>query len=181
VEPARGEPDDRVPGARGARVDEPRPLHDADAEAGQVELVLRHQARVLRGLSADERTARLAAALGDAGHQLGHVERVQPAHGDVVEERDGLRAGARDVVGAHRDQVHADRVVPPQGGRDGRLRPDAVGRGHDDGLPDPGRAGERGAESAEVAQDLGPAGGGHRRPHQLHRALARRDVHPAFR
>ena len=48
------------PGPDGRAVDQPVALDDPDAEAGQVELVLVHEPRVLRRLAADERAAGLA-------------------------------------------------------------------------------------------------------------------------
>ena len=50
------------------------------------------------------------------------LRRVEPADGDVVEEDQRLGAGADDVVGAHRDEVDADRVPAPERGGDRGLR-----------------------------------------------------------
>ena len=82
------------PGPGRRPVQQPRPLADADAEPRQVELVGLHQARVLRRLAADQRAARLAAAVGDPRDQRRHPLRVQPPDRDVVEERQRLGAGA---------------------------------------------------------------------------------------
>ena len=90
-------------------------LDDADAAAGEVELVRLEEAGVLGRLAADERGARLAAAGGDAADELGDADRIEPADGDVVEEGQRLGAGAHDVVGAHRDEVDADRVEAADG------------------------------------------------------------------
>ena len=72
------------------------------------------QARVLGRLAADERAAGLAAARRDAADEAGDGLRVEPADGDVVEEGERLGAAADDVVGAHRDEVDADRVPAPR-------------------------------------------------------------------
>ena len=72
-----------------------------------------HDARVLGRLPADERGPGLAAAGRDPADELGDADRVEPADRDVVEEGERLGAGAHDVVGAHRDEVDADRVEPP--------------------------------------------------------------------
>jgi hypothetical protein len=68
---------------------------------------------VLRRLAADERAAGIAAAGGDATHQAGDGLGIQPADGDVVEERERLGAAADHVVRAHRDEIDADRVPAP--------------------------------------------------------------------
>ena len=60
MEPGRRQPDDHVAGADRRPVDEVGPFDDADAEARQVELIGLHQARVLGGLAADQRTAGIA-------------------------------------------------------------------------------------------------------------------------
>ena len=176
VEARRGEPDDRVAGLRRRPVEQAVALGDADAEAGEIELVRLHEARVLGRLAADERTARLAAALRDARDELRDVARLEAPDRDVVEERERLGAAAHDVVRAHRDEVLADRVVPAQRPRDGRLRAHAIGRGHDHRLAEPGRDRDRGAEPAEAAQDLGAARRRDRGAHQLDRALPGIDV-----
>src|SRR5207249_12146683 len=66
-----GQPYDRVACPRLAAVQPSFALDDADAEAGQVELVGLHHARVLSGLSPDQRAPSLAAALRDPTHDLG--------------------------------------------------------------------------------------------------------------
>ena len=64
----------------------------------------------------------------------------------------------------------------PSARRDGGLGPDPVGRGHDDGLADAVRDRERRSEAAEPAQDLRAAGRLDRGAHELHGAVAGRDV-----
>ena len=125
--------------------------------------------------------AGVAAAGGDAPDELGHADRVEPADRDVVEEGERLGAGAHDVVGAHRDEVDADRVEPADGGGDGRLRADAVGRGDEQRLAVARRDGERAAEPAEAADDLRPPGRLDVRAHELDRPLAGGDVDPGGR
>ena len=72
----------------------PRPLDDADDEAGDVVLAVGVEARHLRRLAADQRAAVLAAAARDAGDDLlGDVGR-QPAGRQVVEEEQRLRRPA---------------------------------------------------------------------------------------
>ena len=121
-----GEPDDGVAGAYARAVDDPLALDDADAEAGEVVVVARVHAGHFRRLAADQRAARLDAALGDAGDDaLGHVDG-QLAGRVIVEEEQRLRALHDDVVGAHRDQVLADPVVQAGVDREPKLGADAV-------------------------------------------------------
>ncbi len=70
----------------------------------------------------------------------------------VVQEEQRLGAGAHDVVGAHRDQVDADRVQPSGQPRDLELGADAVGRGGEQAsLADP----EQPREPADLVGHLG--------------------------
>ena len=108
--------------------------------------------------------------------ELGDPLRDEVADRDVVEEGERLGAGADDVVGAHRDEVDADRVEATERRGDRGLRADAVGRGDEQRLAIAGRDGERAAEPAEPADDLRPAGRLDVRPHQVDRALAGGDV-----
>ena len=108
--------------------------------------------------------------LGDA---LGH----EPADRDVVEERERLGAGAHDVVGAHRDEVDADRVEAADRLGDRGLGPDAVGRGDEERLAVAGRDRDRATEPTEAADDLGPPRRVDVGAHQVDGAVARRDVH----
>ena len=159
-----------VPSITSARFD------DADAAARQVERVLGHQARVLGGLAADQRAAGVAAAGRDRADQLRHRLGDDVPDRDVVEEGERLRPAADDVVGAHRDEVDADRVEALERRGDGGLGPDPVGRGDEQRLAVAGRDRERPAEAAEAADDLGPAGRLDVRPHQVDRPVAGRDV-----
>ena len=79
-----------------------------------------HEVRVLRRLAADQRAAGVATAGRDRADELGDGLRDDPPDGDVVEEGERLGAAAHDVVGAHRHEVDADRVEPPEGERRSR-------------------------------------------------------------
>jgi hypothetical protein len=68
VRAARGEAEEHVARRDGAPVDDAVFLHHADAEPGEVILVLRIHARHLGGLAADERAARDLAAARAAAH-----------------------------------------------------------------------------------------------------------------
>ena len=176
VEAGRREAQDHVPGPGRAAVDDPRPLHDADAAARQVELVRLHDPWVLGRLAADERGTRLATAGGHATDELGDIDWVQDADRQVVEERERLGAGAHDVVGAHGDEVDADRVEAPDRRRDRGFGADAVRGGDHQRLAVARRDRERPAEPAETTDDLGPARRVHVLAHELDRPLARVDV-----
>ena len=176
VESARGQADDRVAGPGGGPVDQPVPLDDADAAAGEVERRRVHEPGVLRGLPADERTARLAAAGRDAADELRGLRRIEPPDGDVIEEEQRLGAAADDVVGAHRDEVDPDRVVATERGRDRGLGPDAVGRGDEHRLAVARRDRDRPAEPAEPAEHLRPPRALDGRPHELDGPVAGIDV-----
>ena len=94
---------------------------------------------MLGGLAADQRSPRLATPGGDATDQLGDVDRVESPDRDVVQERERLGASTHDVVGAHRDEVDADRVEPPDSAGDRGLRADAIGRRDEQRLTVAGR------------------------------------------
>ena len=178
VEPGRRQAEDHVPGRGRRPVEDVRALHDPDARPGEIERARLHEPGVLGGLAADERAAGLATAVGDAADEGGHRLGVEPPDGDVVEEGERLGAGADDVVGAHRDEIDADRVPAPEGGREGGLRPDAVRRRHDERLPIAGRDRDRSPEAAEPADDLDPPRGFDGGPHPLDGPVAGGDVDP---
>ena len=137
VQPGRGQADDHVAGPRRAcrRSRRPRsttPMQQPDRSNASVG----HQAGVLRGLAADQRAAGLATAGRDEPTSSATDSGIDPADGDVVEERERLRAAADDVVGAHRDEVDPDRVEPlerrrrsPSWSRPRRSRRRAAARG----------------------------------------------------
>ena len=104
-------------------------LHHADAEARQVERVVGHHAGMLRRLASDQGAPRGSAPRRDPLDDRDHPLRNDVTERDVVQEEQRLRAGADDVVGAHRDQVDADRIEAAGSARDLELRPDAVGGG----------------------------------------------------
>ncbi len=128
VQPARREPDQHVDLSHATRTQQRRIVDGPDAEPGQIERIVGHRARMLRRLAAEQRAsgppASLRHSFDDRGDALGH----DLADGEVVEEEQRLRAGAHDVVGAHRHQVDADRVEPTDRAGDLELRAHAIGR-----------------------------------------------------
>jgi hypothetical protein len=155
----RGQPEndvtgrDPVPGQRLAALDR------ADAEAGEVVIALRIHARHLGRLAADQRAARLAAAHGDRGdHPLGDL-RIEPPAGEIIEEEERLGALDDQVVGAHRDEVDADTVVPAALDGELELGADAVIGGDQQGVAVARRLEvEEAAEAAQRRVRAGPCG-----------------------
>ena len=129
-------------------------LDRSDAEAGQIERVLRHDAGVLGGLAAEQGAAGAPAALRDALDDPRDALRNDPADREVVQEEQGLGARAHDVVGAHRHEVDPDGLEPAGHARDLELRADAVGRG---GQELPAADPEESREPADGVGDLGTA------------------------
>ena len=108
---------------------------------------------MLGGFPADERRAGLDAALRHAAHDLGDFLRHVFAAGDVIQEKQGLRAHADDVVDAHGHGVDADGIVLVH--EDGQLDlgAAAVGAGDQNRLLHPGDVqAEAAAEAAHVVQ-----------------------------
>ena len=134
VDAARGQAEDDVSDLDLVGSDHLGPVDDAHHEAGEVVVVRVHDAGMLGHLAADERAAGLAAALGDALHDLRHVVGPELADGDVVEEEQRLGADRHHVVDAHGHEVLAHGVVTVEQLRDGKLGAHAIGSGHEDGI-----------------------------------------------
>ena len=101
-------------------------LDRADAEAGEVVVARGIHARHFGRLAADQRAAGLPAALGDRRDDpLGDAV-VELAGREIVEEEQRLGALHDQVVGAHRDQVDADAVMPSGLDRELELGADPV-------------------------------------------------------
>ena len=131
---------------------------DADAESGQVELVLWHRAGVLGRLASEQRAAGPAASLGHALDQLGDLLGHHPPDREVVEEEQRLGADTDDVVDAHRHQIDPDGPATTGQASDLQLRPDPVGSGGQQLAP---ADIEQSREAPEGVGDLGtPCGRG---------------------
>ena len=107
----------------------------AEARGGQVEPVRRRVAADQLGqdrhlAAGDLDAGQLRPAL-EADADLLHHGRVRPLDGEVVEQRDRLRADADDVVDVHRDAVDPDGVVAAGLLGEDQLRADAVGPDRD--------------------------------------------------
>ena len=106
-------------------------IYNAHRKTCEVIVVLRHHARVLCGLAADERAAGLHAALRNTLYDLCNLLRHVLAAGDVIEEKERFCAAAYDVVHAHGNAVNADGVMLiEQHGRH-KLRAHAVCAGNE--------------------------------------------------
>ena len=141
-------------------------LDDAEREAREVEVVGAVHVGELGGLAAEQRAARLAAAVGDALDHVGDALGVEPPDGDVVEEQHRLGAAGEHVVDAHRHEVDA-RVAQTAGlALQQELRADAVGAGDQHGIAIAARRDEAG-EAAEVAEHARRARRGDRAAHAV--------------
>ena len=150
------------PASQRDAVDQVVAVDEADAGAGEVELVLPVDAGQLGGLAADQHAAGGAADLGGALDELGDLVELDVRGGDVVEQEERRRAGAEDVVDAVRGEIHAAPAKAARAPLQHELRADAVGR--------------RGEEAPLVERDRGPrsARSRRRRSTRRPRAAARR-------
>ena len=149
--PLAARPITRITGGHARGVDDAVALDDAEREAREVEVVGAVHVGQLGRLAAEQRAARLAAAVRDPLDEIGDAVGIEPADGDVVEEQRGLGAAGDHVVDAHRDEVDA-RVAQPAGrALQHQLRAHAVGAGDEHGIAVAARRDEPG-EAAEVAQ-----------------------------
>ena len=104
-------------------------------------------------LAAYERGARADAALRDARHHFRDALGDIFAAGDVIQEKEGLRAAADDIVDAHGDAVYAYRVVLVQAESVLQLGADAVRAADEHGLLHAGEVErEQPAEPAYIGQ-----------------------------
>ena len=148
--PADGRPTIDVAGLDLRAVDQRVALDDADARAGEVELVLAVDARQLGRLAADERAAGSAADLGRALDELRDLLEVDAVRGDVVEQHQRLGAARDHVVDAVRREIGAAVAKRAALAREDQLRPDRVGRrGEQAPVVERVHAGER-AEAARA-------------------------------
>jgi hypothetical protein len=177
-----GQAEDDVAG-REIRARQQRPaLGCADREAREIVILLGIHAGHLGGLAADQRAARLPAAIGDAAHDLDADLRVELAGGVVVEEEQGLGALHDQVVDAHRDEVDADGRMQAALDRDLHLGADAViGRDQDRIAETGGLQVEQPTEAADLRVGAGPARRAHQRLDGVDHGVARVDVDAGLR
>ena len=133
-------------------VDQLRFLHDADRKSGDVVFAFGIHARHLGGLAAHQRTAGLAAAVGDTRNDGFDLLGFVAPHSHIVEEHQRFCALRQHVVDAHGHGVDTDCVVLVH--LEGQLEfgSHAVGSAHEDRFLHPkGREVEHSAESADIA------------------------------
>ena len=111
MEARRGQTQQHVAGHDGLAVDKGGFFHHPHAETGQIVLARLVETGQLCGLAADERAARLLAAIGDAGNDLLSHAHLEMARSEVVEEEQRLGPAHHQVVHTHGHQIDADRVV----------------------------------------------------------------------
>uniref|UniRef100_A0A914YK63 Uncharacterized protein n=1 Tax=Panagrolaimus superbus TaxID=310955 RepID=A0A914YK63_9BILA len=147
----RGDADQHVAGGHAGAVLQLALLHRGDREAGQVVLAGGVHVGHFSGFAADQRTAGLGAAVGDAAHdRCGGVD-VQLAGGEVVQEEQRFGALHQHVVHAHGDQVDADRIVAVQLVGQLQLGAHAVGTRHQHRLAVLVGQVEQGTEATQAA------------------------------
>ncbi len=147
-----GDTEDNVAGRDIRSRQQPVALDRADREAGEIIVFRRVHARHFGSLAADQRTAGLAAALGDALDDFRGPRRIELAGGEIIEEEQRLRALHHQIVDAHGDQIDADRVVPVGADRELEFGADAVGGGHQQGIAEiRALEVEHAAEAADLA------------------------------
>jgi hypothetical protein len=107
-------------------------LHRADGKARKVEFAIAVKAGHFRRFASDQGTSRLGTAARDALDDLGSSVDLQPSGGEIVQEEQGLRPLADQVIDAHRHQVDAQARHLPGLHRDLQLGAHAIGCGHQD-------------------------------------------------
>ncbi len=169
---------DDVAGPDAIRAEQPVAVHGAGGGAGDVEVVRPEVTGVLGRLAADQRAARLHAAVGDARDDGRHTLWLQPAEDQVVRHEQRLGPAHDQVIDDHPDQVDTDRVIALQPLRDHNLGADAVGRGGQQGPAHTRQLGrvEEPGEPAEAADYFRARGPRDRRPDQVDGTLTRGDV-----
>ena len=134
---------------------------------------------MLGGLPADQGAAGLHTALAHALDNLLDPLRHVLSAGDVVQEEQGLRAAADDIVHTHCDAVDTDRVVFVHQEGDLQLRAHAVRAGNQYRLFHPAEIRlKQAAEAAHILAYTGNAGPPDVLFHQFNGFVAGGDIHP---
>jgi hypothetical protein len=152
-------------------------LDDAHPGRGEVVVAFGHQAGMLGGLAAQERTTGLDAAVRDAFDQFGDNFGNNLADRDVILQKQRLGAADNEVVDHHGHQVTAQGVVLTHGLRDRDLRADTVGRRREYRFAIVTLELEESGKTTETAHDLRAQRAFGVRSKQFHGPLAGIDVH----
>ena len=169
--------DHYVSGFHGLVVNDLCLVHDTRGISGQVIVIFGHHPGMLRCLAADQRAAGLDAALADAlddlCNPLGHIL----SAGDIVQEEQGLRAAADDIVHAHGHAVNTDGIVLVHQQGNFQLGAHAVGAGYQHRFLHAGHIRlEQSAESAHIRADPGGLCPLDMLFHQLNRLVTGSDI-----
>ena len=124
---ATGHSHDAIASLHAAAINELVLIDHRHAKTSQVVAARAIEPRHFGGLSAEERTAALAAAVGDALHHFSHGLGRELPGGDVIQEKQRLSPACHHVVDAHRDEVNANPVVAAMGLGQLQLGPDPIG------------------------------------------------------
>ena len=172
MEAGGGETDNLVANRGGRTVNDILAIDNADGKTSKIVLPFAVHSRHLGGLAANQSTAGLDAALGDAANNLYRFLRREFARRQIVEEEEGLGALNNDIVDAHRHQIDADRIVLVHHEGDLELGADTIGRRDQSRLLVLSSVQrEETAKAAEVAHDLRTIGRLDQRFDHLHKAV----------
>ncbi len=86
-------------------------VYQAYGKTGQIVLILRHKPGMLCGLAADQSTIRLHAAVCYTLNDLRDLLGIVLSACDIIQEKQRLTAGARDVIYAHCDRIDTDGIM----------------------------------------------------------------------
>ena len=147
-----------VAGFDAAAVDDALFLHHAHGKAGQIVFAFGIHARHFGGFAADQGAAGFFAALRDAFDHVGSACHIEFAAGEIIEEKQRLRALHENVVHAHGDQVDAHGVVFVPIESEFELGAHAVGAAHQHGVLVFFADFHQRAEATQTAQHFGAHG-----------------------
>ncbi len=155
----RGEANHRIAGCDILSRQQCTALGGADCKAREVIIAVLVEAGHLCGLAADQRTAGLPAAFGDAGNDRRGSFRIELAAGEIIQKEQRLGALDDEIIDRHRHQIDADAVVQASLDRDLDLGANAIGRRDQHGILEAGRLEvEQAAESADLGVGTGARG-----------------------
>ena len=113
-------------------------LGGADGKSGEIKIAVRVHARHFRRLAADQGGTRLAATFGNPGNNGACGFDIEFPRGIIIEEEQRLGALNHQIVHAHGDEVRADTGIVSGSDRKAEFCSDAVGRGDEYRIPEPG-------------------------------------------
>ena len=159
MDAAGGKCNDDISGLNGGIIDHFLLIYDTDCKTGQVIFIHRVEAGHLCGLSADQRSAGLNTALGNAGNNGGDPVGIVLSACDVIQEEQRAGTAADDVIDTHGHAVDADGVVFIHQKCDAQFGTDAVCAGDQDRLFHAGQVGLKQSAKAADRSDHTLCGG----------------------